>query len=369
MEEFINKEQFQRMLIKLESYTTLESFNKMRLQLEKDINGFRARFEAVPALGDLSRATGELKTWVTELNKMNSQRGNCAKDKADLLAEIERVRLDLQGTRDELRTQGRAVRSLQEAVAGKIEREEMDRVVELVKLLPSKEEVTELRSHVAGSIGRFSKDNTRFAAEFETHLEIIRRYDEVISNKASKHAVIELDKHISEKYNQQVDDLLKLINENGHEIGVQKDRFDEFGKALTAEIYTAVEKATIRHAKAVRAEEQAAQPKIMGAATIRQEGEAGIIKVLSLKADRTDLDRLDEVKQSKEDAENLMDLLVEMNQQIQHVVVVLNETLKMNLIKAQDTRQARENRSHELMAQVQALSTWALKFDAKKRLQ
>ena len=154
MEEFINKEQFQRMLIKLESYTTLESFNKMRLQLEKDINGFRARFEAVPALGDLSRATGELKTWVTELNKMNSQRGNCAKDKADLLAEIERVRLDLQGTRDELRTQGRAVRSLQEAVAGKIEREEMDRVVELVKLLPSKEEVTELRSHVAGSIGR-----------------------------------------------------------------------------------------------------------------------------------------------------------------------------------------------------------------------
>ena len=107
----------------------------------------------------------------------------------------------------------------------------------------------------------------------------------------------------------------------------------------------------------------------MGGTTIRHEGEAGIIKVLSLKADRTDLDALDAVKQSKEDAENLMDLMVEMNHQIQHVVVVLNETLKMNLIKAQDTRQARENRAHELMAQVQALSTWALKFDAKKRLQ
>ena len=45
MEEFINREQFQRMMIKLESYTTLESFNKMRLQLEKDINGFRVRFD------------------------------------------------------------------------------------------------------------------------------------------------------------------------------------------------------------------------------------------------------------------------------------------------------------------------------------
>ena len=54
MEEFINREQFQRMLTKMESYTSLESFNKHRLQLEKDINGFRARFEAVPALGDLT---------------------------------------------------------------------------------------------------------------------------------------------------------------------------------------------------------------------------------------------------------------------------------------------------------------------------
>ena len=369
MEEFINREQFQRMLIKLESYTTLESFNKMRLQLEKDVNGFRARFEAVPALGDLTRSTGELKAWVGELNKMNSQRGNCAKDKADLLKEIETVRLDLQGSRDELRTQGRAIRALQDAVSGKLEREEMDRVVELVKLLPSKEEVTELRAHVSGSIARFSKDNARYGSEFDAHLEIIRRYDEVLSNKASKHAVIELDKHISEKYNRQVDDLLRLINENAHAVEVQRDRFDEFGKALTGEIYSAVEKATIRQAKAARASEQAAAPKIMGMGAIRQEGEAGIIKVLSLKADRADLDQLDEAKQSKEDAENLMDLLVEMNHQIQHVVVVLNETLKMNLIKAGDTRQARENRSHELMGQVQALSTWALKFDAKKRLQ
>ena len=45
-----------------------------------------------------------------------------------------------------------------------------------------------------------------------------------------------------------------------------------------------------------------------------------------------------------------MDLLIQMNSQIQHVVVIMNETLKMNLLKAGDTKQARENRSHELMA-------------------
>ena len=41
MDEFINKEQFQGMLTRFEGYTSLESFNKYRLLLEKDMNGFR----------------------------------------------------------------------------------------------------------------------------------------------------------------------------------------------------------------------------------------------------------------------------------------------------------------------------------------
>ena len=41
MDEFINKEQFQGMMTRLEGYTSLESFNKYRLLLEKDMDGFR----------------------------------------------------------------------------------------------------------------------------------------------------------------------------------------------------------------------------------------------------------------------------------------------------------------------------------------
>ena len=47
-----------------------------------------------------------------------------------------------------------------------------------------------------------------------------------------------------------------------------------------------------------------------------------------------------------------------------HVVVLLNETIKMNLIKAQDTKKAKENRSYELISQVQALAAWSLKGQA-----
>ena len=48
---------------------------------------------------------------------------------------------------------------------------------------------------------------------------------------------------------------------------------------------------------------------------------------------------------------------------------MLSETLKINIIKANDTKQAKENKSHDLIAQVHALSQWAMKFNVTKRLE
>ena len=75
------------------------------------------------------------------------------------------------------------------------------------------------------------------------------------------------------------------------------------------------------------------------------------------------------MKTNKVDTENLIDLIIEMNRLVQHIIVLQNETLKINLIKANDTREARANRSHELIIQAHALSQWALRFDVKKRLE
>ena len=80
------------------------------------------------------------------------------------------------------------------------------------------------------------------------------------------------------------------------------------------------------------------QPQIMGISQIMNEGETGLLKVLSLKADSDDLQKLHEIKTNKEDTENMMELIIEMNRLIQHVIVILSETIKINLIKANDTR-------------------------------
>ena len=76
----------------------------------------------------------------------------------------------------------------------------------------------------------------------------------------------------------------------------------------------------------------------MGINSIMNEGEQGLIKVLSNKADTDEVNRLNEIKSDKVDTENMIDLIVEQNRLIQHIIVMLSETLKINLIKANDTR-------------------------------
>jgi len=68
--------------------------------------------------------------------------------------------------------------------------------------------------------------------------------------------------------------------------------------------------------KSIQYEQREAQPKVMGINQLMNEGETGLLKVLSLKADADDLQKLHEIKTNKEDTENMMDLIIEMNRLI-----------------------------------------------------
>jgi hypothetical protein len=46
--------------------------------------------------------------------------------------------------------------------------------------------VKNLNETVTSAIENFERDNAHFTKEFETHLGIIRRYDEILTQKASK---------------------------------------------------------------------------------------------------------------------------------------------------------------------------------------
>ena len=70
------------------------------------------------------------------------------------------------------------------------------------------------------SIEKFSTENKDFSAEFQAHLAIIRRYDEVISDKASKHSIYQAETRLNEQFKPMMKDFderiannLKLLNE------------------------------------------------------------------------------------------------------------------------------------------------------------
>jgi len=58
---------------------------------------------------------------------------------------------------------------------------------------------------------------------------------------------------------------------------------------------------------------------------------------------------MNEGKANKSDTENMLDAITTLNRQIQHVVVILNDALKLNLMKGEETRLAMEDRAINLI--------------------
>ena len=82
--------------------------------------------------------------------------------------------------------------------------------------------------------------------------------------------------------------------------------------------------------------------------------------------DRQDFEKMNESKANKSDTENMLDAIKTLAKQVQHSVVILNETLKLNVGKSEDTKLAMEDRAMHLIKQAQSLSNWVIQAGEKK---
>jgi hypothetical protein len=55
--------------------------------------------------------------------------------------------------------------------------------------------------------------------------------------------------------------------------------------------------------------------------------------VLSMKAEKSDLEKLNNLKANKTDTEDLKDIILTFNKQFSHLTMLFNESLKLNLIR------------------------------------
>lgn len=75
-----------------------------------------------------------------------------------------------------------------------------------------------------------------------------------------------------------------------------------------------------------------------------------------MKVDKDDLVKLHEIKANKIDTDGIQDSIGTLKQQIQHLVVMLNESIKLNLERGNDPTNAKENRVLNLLKQMQSLN-------------
>jgi hypothetical protein len=73
---------------------------------------------------------------------------------------------------------------------------------------------------------------------------------------------------------------------------------------------------------------------------------ATLSKILAMKSDKQDIDRILGLKADKRQCENMIDWIKTLNKQVQHTVVLLQENFKINLVKAQETEQAKQEKAN-----------------------
>ena len=84
MHDYATKDDMRRVRSTLESYTSLDSFNKTRMAQDHVNNEFRQKLTTLVTKAQLKEDSRETKLWFETLNAENSQKRDCLKDKKDM---------------------------------------------------------------------------------------------------------------------------------------------------------------------------------------------------------------------------------------------------------------------------------------------
>ena len=93
-----------------------------------------------------------------------------------------------------------------------------------------------------------------------------------------------------------------------------------------------------------------------------------ILRGLSIKVDREDLEALDGKKANKKDTEDIMDAIRLLNQQMQQAVVLLNEGIRIQTFKPTDTKNAFDSKLSQLESQLASMNHWIQRQDPDDNL-
>ena len=113
MTDLASKNDFSKLLNKLEAYTTLESFNKMRIGNERENYNLCEKIKDLVPKIQLVKDLDSLRDYIGEGNKTNAQKRDCLKDKKETISMVEKLQKEFLDLRDDHRESKQRLRNLE----------------------------------------------------------------------------------------------------------------------------------------------------------------------------------------------------------------------------------------------------------------
>eukprot|EP00347_Sterkiella_histriomuscorum_P010846 403374700 len=240
------------------------------------------------------------------------------------------------------------------------------------------DDLKDLYQKAIPEIQKFEHKIIDYNAELEKVQVIVRRFDEIVSDKANKQNIKEVYQHITQ-YTLNTDfkfikqQLNEKFNDNQRKIQEVEEMIDILGKNISKDIYAAVRRATLHLSK-----NTSMQIGGNGGDLENQTGNYSIANeemksIIASKVDRQELNEIFQNKSNKKDTELCLRWIEIIHRQIKQISILITEILKFDIEQLQNgqipTGQGKvadnqvKNGKSFLFNQALSMQQWMNKFD------
>ena len=244
LQDFASKNDLLRVKSQFEQYTTLVSFNKVRMEQEEINKQTKVMEKMMVIRQELEAEIAKLKDHINEVNQVNATKSECAKDKKDTLEIIDKLQHEFQTLKEDHRKSKDRIRKLEVKIDTKANQIDLSEVKEHLKILPTTDELNQMRLEMRQTLEKYNQERDEFSSEFKTHVQIIQRYDEIMADKANKHSLYESVTKVKNKFKSLINDLNEKVESNNALIKEQKQYFEAFREMISSEVYSTIKTET-----------------------------------------------------------------------------------------------------------------------------
>eukprot|EP00347_Sterkiella_histriomuscorum_P007561 403348445 len=356
-------------------YTPINRFNTFKNDVADEFK------ELDKDLEELYFQKGEVERLIEDVKQHTNHTFQTLSNSAEFQEKNEAVIVQIQADINQLdqkqkRTQ-HELKSVQNTLPKKAENTEIKKVWENFVNYCSYQDLKDLYNKVMPPLSSFESKMMEMSRDYDQSKEMIRRYDEVLLEKANKMAIKEVyetmaanyvkNKPYDESYSEHEQKLQKLFEETKE----MRDNLQIITENINKDIHSAVRRATTQLKSQLQNSFGGGAGSQSGTSISNIGSGIGLDnnelrKILIQKVDKQELDKVMQVKSNKLDVEQALKSIDILHKQICHQIVLFIELLKLLMNPSnspQENQKTKEQKKMFVLSQAINVCKWINQFD------